>query len=177
MWREPFHYLNAVLLLCAIILFIAAIFQFRRASRTSASHGAQTHTRAPSDRDPQPGIVALDELKELLSEGETIFSRYDVKQEPTRGEVDDYRLKTRACARQKALAAVVSIKDLALFEESYERDHEIQYGLLQKKVELLDAGFEGFDGDTFDLLYERIERLKQLIATIESKEVNRSRAS
>jgi hypothetical protein len=42
---------------------------------------------------------------------------------------------------------------------------------------LLDAGFEGFDGDTFDLLYERIERLKQLIATIESKEVNRSRAS
>jgi hypothetical protein len=32
-------------------------------------------------------------------------------------------------------------------------------------------------GDTFDLLYERIERLKQLIATIELKEVNRSRAS
>jgi hypothetical protein len=179
-WSEPFHYLNAALLLCAIILFIAAIFQFRRVSRTRALNGAQTHApdaRAVSDRDPQPGIVALDELKELLREGETMYARYYVKQQPTRGEVDDYRLRIRSCARQKAFASVVSIKNLARFDESFENDRELQSRILRKKAELLDTGYDGFDGETFDLLYERIARLNQLIATIESTEENQSRSS
>jgi hypothetical protein len=178
-WREPFHYLNAGLLLCAIILFVAAILQFRRASRTRVLNGAQTHAldaRAVSDRDPQPGIVALDELKELLREGGTMFARYYVKQEPTRGEVDDYRLRTRACARQKALASVVSIKDLARFDESFETERELQSRILRKKVELADTGYDDFDGETFDLLYERIARLNQLIAAVESTEENQSRS-
>jgi hypothetical protein len=175
-WREPFHWnLNAVLSICAVVLLVAAVVQFTRALRVRSSNEAKAH--APSDRDPQPGIVALDELKELLREGEAMFARYYVGQEPTRDQVEDYRSRTRACARQKALAPTVSIKDLARFEESFEQDREIAYRLLQKKAELLDTGFVNFDSETFDLLYERFERLKQLIATIESKEENQSWAS
>jgi hypothetical protein len=121
-WRGPFHWnLNAVLVLCAGLLLIAAIVQFTRALRVRSSNGARTLARDASDvRHSQPGIVALDELKALLREGEAMFGRYYVAQEPARDEVEDYRSRTRGCARQRALASVVSIRDLARFEESFE---------------------------------------------------------
>jgi hypothetical protein len=121
--------------------------------------------------EPQPLIVAIDELKALKNEGEKMFGGYYVSQYPTHEAVEDYILRTRNAARQKTLQDAVRPRDLAKFEEPWELDE----ALLRKKAELQDAGLVDFNandpylGPTFDRLYGRIERLKELIGTIESR--------
>jgi hypothetical protein len=124
----------------------------------------------PTGLEPQPLIVAIDELKALRSDGEKMFRGYYVSQYPTREAVEDYITKTRECARQKALQNLVRPKDLAKFEEPWEIDEP----MLRKKAELHDAGHVDFNAlvdphlnETFNRLYGHIERLKEIIATIE----------
>jgi hypothetical protein len=118
--------------------------------------------------DVQPAVVAFDLLRELLREGEKMVSRcYHGDEYPSRDEVEDYRTRTLGAARKKALTDVVSLKDISRFEEPWDEDD-----VLRKKAELFDMGrlpdaiINVFDHVSFERLYSRVQRLRELIAKI-----------
>lgn len=112
----------------------------------------------------QPIFAAIDKLKELLQKGERMFGGYRVSQIPTSDEVEEYISETTTCARQDVFTGVLRPRDLARFEK-FEVDRE----LLRSKAELADAGLVDFDSVTFDRLFIRTQRMKELIGTIESR--------
>jgi hypothetical protein len=121
--------------------------------------------RQPS-REPQPIIVAIDELKSLLYEGETLIGRFqEDPTKPTLDEVSDWRKKTRDCARQNALSSVVTTADLLLFEKPWDE------AMVRKAAEMFVAhrcfAHNSAECAVFRYLWGNVERLKQLIAKIE----------
>jgi hypothetical protein len=117
-------------------------------------------------REPQPIIVAIDELKSLLEEGETLVGRFqEDPTKPTLDEVVDWRKRTRDCARKNTLSSIVTTADLLLFDKAWDE------GKVRKAAETFVAYrcFEHNSADcaVFRYLWGNVERLKQLIAKIE----------
>jgi hypothetical protein len=117
---------------------------------------------------PQPVIVALDELKALLYEGQRlvgIFQEDPVK--PTFAEVDNWRKRTRDCARQNTLSSVVTARDLLALERPWDEGK-----VLRATANFLDYGCFA-DGSTemavFQHLWGSVQRLEQLMTKIESE--------
>lgn len=120
---------------------------------------------------PQPLLVALDELKDLLMEGENKVSLIETQGVPASDEIEDYWLRTEKAVKRNVFAKQIQTKEWATFQEQWDA-----YELLRRKAELGDAGVADFAlfGETdseaskrFDRLYGRVERLRQLIAVIE----------
>ena len=117
-------------------------------------------------REPQPVIVAIDELKSLLEEGETLVGRFqEDPTKPTLDEVVDWRKRTCDCAHQNTLSSIVTAADLLLFDKAWDE------GKVRKAAETFVAyrcvEHNSADCAVFRYLWGNVERLKQLIAKIE----------
>jgi len=122
-------------------------------------------------KEPQPVIVAIDELKSLLYEGERFVGRFQEDSvKPSFQEVDDWLKRTRNCARQNVLANLVTPKDLAKFEKRWDEGE-----VLRITAKFFDHGCFA-DGSpemaTFQHLWGHVQRLKGLIAKIEGEEAD-----
>ncbi|MEY2510596.1 MAG: hypothetical protein QOE26_1359 [Verrucomicrobiota bacterium] len=122
-----------------------------------------------TEREPQSVFVALDELKEMEHEGQKMLDRMFLHGDfPTLPELGDFLSRTLAAARQKVFAPRVTAKEIGKFQKEWDETE-----LLQQKAMLYDAGFLKDDSPdsnklgTVDLLYSRVQRLKELIAFIE----------
>jgi hypothetical protein len=136
-------------------------------SRNKKGHGVI------KPKEPQPVIVAIDELKSLLHEGERLVGRFQEDSiKPTFPEVEDWRKRTRECARQKVLATenLVRAKDLLRLEKPWHEDE-----LLRIAAKFVDHGCLLADDSVgiavFKHLWGSVERLKELIAKIEGEEL------
>jgi len=109
--------------------------------------------------DPQ-AAAAIDELKALLIEGKRLVSRFQIDSvKPTFPEVEQWRQKARDRARQNVLTNFVGPKDLAKFDTAWD-EGELLRGLAVLKN-----------------LCAAVERLKKLIAKIESEELTHEKKS
>jgi hypothetical protein len=123
---------------------------------------------------PQLVIVAIDELKALLNEGQRLVGRFQEDSvKPTFKEVQDWRKRTRDCARQNALASLVTAKDLLILEKQWD-----QGDVLQVTAKFVDYGcFANGSSEmaVFQYLWGSVQRLKQLIGKIEGESTQPSR--
>jgi hypothetical protein len=129
------------------------------------------------DRYSQQAVFgAVDELKQLLVEGEQMVGRYYLPQfrTPSNDEVEDYLSRTLRAAKQRVLKEEnVGAKQIAVLQESWDQEE-----LLMKKAELQDVGAIDFNslGDgimqsvSFDRLYSRTKRLRELLTYIEGRD-------
>lgn len=131
--------------------------------------GAPGATDTASIRDPQAICVAHDELREMQHEGESMLDRIFLHGHfPTLQEAAEYQARTLAAARQQVFAPHVGIKELTKFQKEWD-----EMELLEQKAQLHDAGFlpapliNPYAIVLFDMLYGRVQRLKELIAFIE----------
>jgi hypothetical protein len=131
----------------------------------------EKHNGFKEPKEPQPVILAIDELKSLLNEGEILVNRFQEDSvKPTLGEVEDWRQRMRQCARQKILATenLVTAKDLLKLDKEWDRGD-----VLRITGEFVDHGcFD--DGSVemavFQSAWGRVQRLKELISKIEGEE-------
>lgn len=119
-------------------------------------------------KEPQPVILAIDELKALLYEGETLVSKFQEDSvKPSFQEVEDWRKRTRDCARQNILAGLVTPKDLVTFDKTWDLGE-----VIRATVKFLDHGCFA-NGSTemavFQHLWGTVRRLEQLISKIENE--------
>jgi hypothetical protein len=113
-----------------------------------------------SPKDPQPVAVALDELNELLNQGEKLLSRFQIDPvKPTFSEVEEWRQQAHERARQNVLANFFGPKDLAKFNRAWDEAEDV-VGLAVLKH-----------------LCGAVDRLKKLIAKIESEELTDKKKS
>jgi hypothetical protein len=113
-----------------------------------------------SPKDPQPVAVAIDELNELLNKGEKLVSRFQIDPvKPTFSEVEEWRQKAHDRVRQNVLANFVGPKDLAKFNRAWDEAEDV-VGLAVLKH-----------------LCGAVDRLKKLIAKIESEELTDKKKS
>ena len=113
-----------------------------------------------SPKDPQPVAVAIDELNELLNKGEKLVSRFQIDPvKPTFSEVEEWRQKAHDRVRQNVLANFVGPKDLAKFNTAWDEAEDV-VGLAVLKH-----------------LCGAVDRLKKLIAKIESEELTDKKKS
>ena len=129
-----------------------------RSDKRKAQPGPRDKRRAKPvavlPKDPQPAVVAIDELNELLNEGEKLVSRFQIDPvKPTFSEVEEWRQKAHDRARQNVLANFVGPKDLAKFDTAWDEGEDL-VGLAVLKH-----------------LCGAVDRLKKLIAKIESEEL------
>src|SRR6266481_1129447 len=101
-WRsvkeQPVPWMSLILLCVvgAVLVTIAII-------KISKAHKAPV--QIAQRKEPQPIIVAIDELKSLLHEGERLVGKFQEDSiKPTFPEIEDWRKRTRDCARQNVLA-------------------------------------------------------------------------
>jgi hypothetical protein len=168
--QKPWYWkLNGALIVIAIILFGVAIIKFSKLARTSSKKKADGSIQP---KEPQPVIVAIDELKALRDEAERLVNRFQIDSvKPTFGEVEDWRKRTLDCARQNVLATekLVGAKDLLRLEKPWDERE-----WLQILAEFVDSGCLRADDSTgiavFKRLWGNVERLKELIAKIETEE-------
>jgi hypothetical protein len=126
--------------------------------------------RAPTRKQPQPVIVAIDELNALLDEGEKLAGRFQADSvKPTFPKVEDWRKRMRDCARQKVLENAVKPKDLTRLDKPW---HQADLDRITKKfVDHRCLGAHDSVGlAVFKHLWGSVERLKELIAKIEGEE-------
>jgi len=154
----------AVLIAVGLFGFVLSGIAIAKLSGTSKKTNG---LKQPSE--PQPVIIAVDELKTLLYEGERLVGRFQEDSvKPTFGEVDDWRKRTRDCARQNTLASLVKPKDLLRLEKQWEQGE-----LIRITAKFLDHGcfaYGSVEMAVFEHLWGSVERLKELIAKIESEE-------
>ena len=113
-----------------------------------------------SPKDPQPVALALDELNELLNQGEKLLSRFQIDPvKPTFSEVEEWRQQAHERARQNVLANFFGRKDLATFNRAWDEAEDV-VGLAVLKH-----------------LCGAVDRLKKLIAKIESEELTDKKKS
>jgi hypothetical protein len=116
-------------------------------------------------KDPQPAVVAVDELNELLNQGERLVSRFQIDSvKPTFSEVEEWRQKAHDRARQNVLANFVGPKDLAKFDTPWdEPGHLVGLAVLKHlcgAVDRLKKLITKIEGE--DLTHEKPVRLDQL---------------
>jgi hypothetical protein len=126
-------------------------------------HGVQP----PSDADEaSPLLVAHDDLKEFLHEGERMLVDFHTDRRPTYESVNGYIERVRTCAKRRVFN--LSQKEWDRFEAPLEGEKEGE--LIMKKAELEDAGLmpsviiDPYPTMGFDRLYIRVERLRELLA-------------
>jgi len=129
-----------------------------RSDKRKAEPGQSDKRRATPvavlPKDPQPAVVAVGELNELLNEGERLVSRFQLDSvKPTFSEVEEWRQKAHARARQNVLVNFVGPKDLAKFDTAWDEAENL-VGLAVLKH-----------------LCGAVDRLKKLIAKIEGEEL------
>ena len=152
---------------CVIIIgAVAIVLPIRYLLRlVNENERAHRETEGQS-KAPQLVIVAIDELKALLEEGKRLVGRFQEDSvKPTFKEVQDWRKRTRDCARQNILASLVTAKDLLTFDKRWDEGE-----VLRATAKFLDHGCFA-DGSTemavFQHLWGSVRRLEQLIAKIE----------
>ena len=154
---------------------LAAFFSAKRGQLgAEGKKGELDPTRAP-----QPVIVAIDELKSLLYEGERLVGRFQEDSvKPTFPEVEDWRKRTRDCARQNVLAteSLVGAKDLLKLEKPWDEGE-----LLRIAAKFVDYGCLRADDSVglavFKHLWGSVQRLRQLITKIEGEEPNEEKGN
>jgi len=139
-----------------------------RSDKRKAEPGQSDKRRATPvavlPKDPQPALVAVDELKALLIEGKRLVSRFQIDSvKPTFPEVEEWRQKAHDRARQNVLVNFVGPKDLAKFDTAWgEAEDLVGLAVLRH-------------------LCGAVNRLKALILKIEAKNkvtsLNRSKTS
>ncbi len=134
------------------------------------SHWREKH--APRRKQPQPVIVAIDELKSFLYEGEILVGRFqDDSTKPTFQEVEDWRTRMLECAQQNVLATdgLVTAKDYIRLKKKWDEGE-----VLTTTANFVDHGCFA-NGSThmavFQHLWGQVERLKEVIAKIEDEEL------
>jgi hypothetical protein len=155
-----------ILVIGLLLLFIAT---WRKTETTDREKKENNGLKQP--KEPQPVIVAIDELKTLRYEGERLVNRFQIDSvKPTLGEVENWRKRMRECARQNVLATenLVSAKDLLKLDKRWDEGE-----VLRITAEFVDHGCFA-DGSVemavFQSLWGHVQRLKELIAKIESEE-------
>jgi hypothetical protein len=124
-----------------------------------------------SHKAPQPILVAIDELKTLLHEGEQLVGRFQIGSiKPTFPEVEDWWKRTLACARQNVLATerLVVAQDVLRLERPWNEGDTLRIAALFVDDGCLDAD-DSVGIALLRHLWGRVERLKELIAKIESE--------
>ena len=116
---------------------------------------------------PQPLFVGLDSLKELLQEGEQMLENF-TSEHVTLQLVRDYRARTLSAARGSTFSAVIGAKDIQDFEEGSLDDLGVA-----RMAELADEN-EAFMSperiEVYNLLHNRVTRMRQLVAKIEARD-------
>jgi len=115
-----------------------------------------------------PLHVALDEFKALRDEGDKMLASFRTRRaaRPSSEDLESFWQSARSFARRNVFASYISPKNLAMFEQPWPNEDKL--AIIATAVD------EGFVGDgTPDLelygrLWERIERVKQLIGVIEN---------
>jgi hypothetical protein len=155
-----------ILVIGLLLLFIAT---WRKIETTDREKKKNNGLIQP--KEPQPIIVAIDELKTLRSEGERLVGRFQEDSvKPSFVEVEDWRKRTRDCARQNTLASLVTAKDLLTLEKPWEQGEVIKI-----TAEFLDYGCFAYGSAqmaVFQHLWGQVQRLKELIAKIEGEEAD-----
>jgi hypothetical protein len=93
-------------------------------SKFTIESGPKASVQIAQPKEPQPIIIAIDELKSLLYEGERLVGRFQEDSvKPTFPEIEDWRRRTRDCARQNVLAteSLVGAKDLLRLEKPWDK--------------------------------------------------------
>jgi hypothetical protein len=145
------------------VLLLMILLSIRRDKR-KAEPGPRDKRKAKavtvSPKDPQPVAVAIDELNELLNQGEKLLSRFQIDPvKPTFSEVEEWRQEAHDRARQNVLANFFGPKDLAKFNRAWDEAEDV-VGLAVLKH-----------------LCGAVDRLKKLIAKIESEELTGKKKS
>jgi hypothetical protein len=155
-----------ILVIGLLLLFIAT---WRKTETTDREKKENNGLKQP--KEPQPVIVAIDELKTLRYEGERLVNRFQIDSvKPTLGEVENWRKRMRECARQKVLATenLVSAKDLLKLDKRWDEGE-----VLRITAKFFDHGCFA-DGSVemavFQSVWGHVQRLNQLIAKIEGEE-------
>ena len=130
----------------SVILIAAIFFVVQRQNQP------MVHTKKlEQGRSPQPIIVAIDELKALRYEGERLVGRFQEDSvKPTFGEVENWRKRTRDCARQNTLASLVTAKDLLTLEKPWDEGE-----VLRITAKFLDHGCF-LDGSTQMAVFQHL---------------------
>jgi hypothetical protein len=103
-----------------LIMILLLIRSDKRKAEPDQSDKRRATPVAVLSKDPQPALVAVDELNELLNEGERLVSRFQIDSvKPTFFEVEEWRQKAHDRARQNVLVNFVGPKDLAKFDTAW----------------------------------------------------------
>ena len=143
-----------------LIIILLSVGSDKRKAEPSQSDKRRATPVAVLPKDPQPAVVAIDELNELLNEGERLVSRFQIDSvKPTFPEVEEWRQKVHDRARQNVLANFIGPKDLAKFETAWDEAEDL------------------VDLAVLKHLCGAVDRLKKLIAKIESEELTGKKKS
>src|SRR6266700_6674703 len=103
-----------------LIMILLSIRSDKRKAEPGQSDKRRAEPVTVSRKDPQPAVVAVGKLNELLNEGERLVSRFQLDSvKPTFSEVEEWRQKAHARARQNMLVNFVGPKDLATFDTAW----------------------------------------------------------
>jgi hypothetical protein len=137
-----------------LIMILLSIRSDKRKVEPGQSDKRRATPVAVLPKAPQPAVVAVHELNELLNEGGRLVSRFQIDPvKPTFSEVEEWRQKAHDRARQNVLADFVGPKDLAKFDTAWDEAEDL-VGLAVLKH-----------------LCGAVDRLKKLIAKIEGEEL------
>lgn len=135
-----------------LLMILLSIRRDKRKAEPDRGDKPQPKAVTVSPKDPQPVAVAIDELNELLNEGERLVSRFQIEPvKPTFPELEEWRQKAHDRARQNVLANFVGPRDLAKFDTAWDEADDL-VGLAVLKH-----------------LCGAVNRLKALISKIEAK--------
>jgi hypothetical protein len=157
----------AIFAMAALILLLDHFGVF---SRLSAKQFGVSSTSAADSEMPvnneNPKLIALDEIRLVRDDGDRMLARFHPSSDskPTSSEVEAYAERARSVARKNDFA--LSFGDFSTFEQKWPA-----HDTLVITAERKDGGCfsNNEEEDIFMRLWERVERLKELVAKIESK--------
>lgn len=115
---------------------------------------------------PHPLAVAIDEFKALRDDGDRMIGTFHVRDQtrPKANEITEFAKKAREFSRRGVFA--VSPKDLAIFDRPWDEGDRLRMRAVLIDKDCFDSDEEA---DLFVQLWERAERVKELVEKIESK--------